>query len=108
MRCGLTVRRHIGLSATRTILTYHPVRYADNNRRVMLRELYRSNNLPKCQITRLQRIQNSLARAVVKAPKFNFRPISKKNNRHTIQKHSYSGMLTESRMSHICHLAAFV
>jgi len=43
MRCGLTVRRHIGLSATRTILTYHPVRYADNNRRVMLRELYRSN-----------------------------------------------------------------
>ena len=27
-------------------------------------------NLPKCQITRLQQIQNSLARAVVKAPKF--------------------------------------
>ena len=26
--------------------------------------------VPKCQITRLQRIQNSLARAVVKAPKF--------------------------------------
>ena len=28
------------------------------------------HNLPKCQITRLQRIQNSLARAVVKAPIF--------------------------------------
>ena len=28
------------------------------------------HNLPKCQITRLQQIQNSLARAVVKAPKF--------------------------------------
>ena len=28
------------------------------------------HNLPKCHITRLQRIQNSLARAVVKAPKF--------------------------------------
>ena len=28
------------------------------------------HNLPKCQITRLQRIQNSLAHAVVKAPKF--------------------------------------
>ena len=27
------------------------------------------HNLPKCQITRLQQIQNSLARAVVKAPK---------------------------------------
>ena len=27
-------------------------------------------SLPKCQITRLQQIQNSLARAVVKAPKF--------------------------------------
>ena len=29
----------------------------------------RYHNLPKCQITRLQQIQNSLARAVVKAPK---------------------------------------
>ena len=27
------------------------------------------SHLPKCQITRLQQIQNSLARAVVKAPK---------------------------------------
>ena len=39
----LTVRRHIELSATSTILTYQPIRYADNNRRVMVRELYRSN-----------------------------------------------------------------
>ena len=30
------------------------------------------HNLPKCQITRLQQIQNSLARAVVKAPKSSY------------------------------------
>ena len=33
-------------------------------------------NLPKSQLNRLQRIQNSLVRAVVKAPKFSHRPIT--------------------------------
>ena len=34
-------------------------------------------NLPKSQLSRLQHIQNSLARAVVKAPKFSHTPILK-------------------------------